>query len=715
MRRCAPTGPVSCHARVGRDARAPTADTALTPDLPPSLPTPAMPRCKRKATPSPLGSDDDAHHCGDLLGLQVGLAAPVQPPAAASGAHRAGASAAAATAGGGMAPTASLSNNSGGTVVSGAAGTSGTTEEGRAAQTADVADVMRLDSSNPFMMVPVPGAAVDAAGGARRAVAGGGGGGAAKRSRYLVAGARHAAYAHASALYCVGGDDSEEQRSPTNANGWHGRPGDGLASPSEGLHTGGGGYSGIATGGGTAGAFANFPPPPGAAGVDATMSVLPAAFQAAWATGAALGAGSPRAAAGVPGVVFGSPRSLALGGLPGIIKQPSGAHANVIKGNALASPVGGGTTNGNPTKARRGGSPSDSHGTNGSSAAAGVIAKGKGKKAQKKLCGGAVNGARGRQAKQPGRGGKRSTDYDAVSSPAGAHRRAKHPIDADGHAEDPTDGAEEWELAVSNGAGEEGGAGAGAEAGGREGKKAHGKRSKAAKAAGQHDALAQRLEQPQPQRPRPAHLRQHVPMRKRSLAEADLDDDSDYEYASSDSDDDDGGSKRGRRGSSSKRKRRRSSVALGSPRSAFAPPGAGAGGGRGGSKDPDTRIFQSRHWTSEDDELCKKLVAKYGTGKWVAVSKEMGKRPKQIHARWRDYLRPGIVGGPFTDDEVQLLARMHAKHGNDWSGLAKLVKGRSANALKNRVNAARRLVRKVPLKEGGAAVKLWAHLYDELD
>ena len=127
------------------------------------------------------------------------------------------------------------------------------------------------------------------------------------------------------------------------------------------------------------------------------------------------------------------------------------------------------------------------------------------------------------------------------------------------------------------------------------------------------------------------------------------------------------------------------------------------------------REFHSTVWTEEEDALARHLVAKHGAGRWVDIAREMpNKRPKQIHARWRDYLRPGIVTGPWQGDELVRLAPLHAQMGNDWSSMSDLLEGRSANAIKNRVNAARRLVRKTGFGKSDET-HLWKHLYDELE
>jgi len=130
----------------------------------------------------------------------------------------------------------------------------------------------------------------------------------------------------------------------------------------------------------------------------------------------------------------------------------------------------------------------------------------------------------------------------------------------------------------------------------------------------------------------------------------------------------------------------------------------------------DDRTFKSRFFTSEDDAQVRALVANHGEGSWVAIAEEMpGKHPKQIHARWRDYLRPGIKGGPWSEVELGQLAALHKKHGNDWSFLTTVIDGRSANSIKNRVNAARRLVKKWSTAEGaGVEGRRWAHLWKEV-
>nr|QTO65863.1 R2R3MYB [Tropaeolum majus] len=90
-------------------------------------------------------------------------------------------------------------------------------------------------------------------------------------------------------------------------------------------------------------------------------------------------------------------------------------------------------------------------------------------------------------------------------------------------------------------------------------------------------------------------------------------------------------------------------------------------------------------WTSEEDDLLRKCIHKYGEGKWHQVPLKAGlnRCRKSCRLRWLNYLKPNIKRGEFAEDEVDLILRLHKLLGNRWSLIAGRIPGRTANDVKN--------------------------------
>ncbi|CAN4113819.1 unnamed protein product [Withania somnifera] len=90
-------------------------------------------------------------------------------------------------------------------------------------------------------------------------------------------------------------------------------------------------------------------------------------------------------------------------------------------------------------------------------------------------------------------------------------------------------------------------------------------------------------------------------------------------------------------------------------------------------------------WTPEEDEILTNYVSKEGEGRWRTLPKKAGllRCGKSCRLRWMNYLRPSVKRGHISEDEEDLILRLHRLLGNRWSLIAGRIPGRTDNEIKN--------------------------------